>query len=460
MIKLVIFDLDGTLVESKEIHFRALNNALLKVLGKNFKISKSDHIKIFDGLSTHQKLQILKEKYKFDQKKLEKIAFEKEKNTIQRLNEIKVNKNILGVLNFLKRKKIKVAICTNAKRYFLNYFIYNLKYEKYFDFFSSNEDVKYKKPNPEQFLKTMAHFGVSPNETLIFEDSNHGVKAAIHSCAQYYIVKNFTDIDEMKIKYKISQSMKNKVIPKYDSLNIVIPMAGAGSRFFQAGYTFPKPLISIKNLTMIEVVLQSLSIEGNFIFIIRKEDIEKYNINYFLKNLKKKSKLVIIDKITEGAACSVLLAKKYINNKNPLIIANSDQYIEWDPLDFMYKVNNENIDGGILTFNSNHPKWSYAKVNKKGFVTKTIEKKPISDHATVGIYYWTKGSDFVYSAEEMIAKNDRTNNEFYICPSFNYLIRIKKKIIAYNVKEMWGLGTPEDLKYFLDHKLNKKNYLD
>ena len=104
-------------------------------------------------------------------------------------------------------------------------------------------------------------------------------------------------------------------------------------------------------------------------------------------------------------ACSALIAKKYINNDNPLIIANSDQYIEWDPIDFMYKLNNtKDVSGGILTFKSNHPKWSYVKVNKNLLVTKTVEKKPISDRATVGIYFWSKGADFVESAEEMIMK--------------------------------------------------------
>ena len=291
-------------------------------------------------------------------------------------------------------------------------------------------------------------------EYIILQDTNHGVNAAINSCANYYIVKNYTELNLSIIKNKVIKMNKIKPIPKYDDLNILIPMAGAGSRFFQAGYTFPKPLISIKNLTMIEVVLKSLNIDGNFIFIVRKEDIEKYNINYFLKNLKKKCNIVILDKITEGAACSALIAKKYINNKNPLIIANSDQYIEWDPIDFMYKLNNsKDISGGILTFKSNHPKWSYVKVNKNLLVTKTVEKKPISDRATVGVYFWSKGSDFVESAEEMIMKNDRTNNEFYICPSFNYLIKKKKKIIEYKIDEMWGLGTPEDLRYFIDNKL-------
>lgn len=455
MIKLVIFDLDGTLIDSKDIHFKALNLSLEKILGKKYKISKSQHLNIYDGLSTMQKLSLLQKEYKFSQKKLSKIAEEKEINTIKMLNSLKINENLLSVLKYLKKKNFKLALCTNAKKYFLNYFVNDLGYKKYFDYCSSNEDVKNKKPNPEQYLSTMAYFGISPLNTFIFEDSNHGVNAAINSCANYYIVKSYTDIDLSIIKNKIMKMNYNKPIPKYDDLNILIPMAGAGSRFFQAGYTFPKPLISIKNLTMIEVVLKSLNIDGNFIFIVRKEDIDKFNINYFLKNLKKKCKIVILDELTEGAACSALLAKNYINNENPLMIANSDQYIEWDPIDFMYKVNNnKDISGGILTFKSNHPKWSYVKVNNKLYVTKTVEKKPISDRATVGVYYWSKGSDFVNSVEEMIKVNDRTNNEFYICPSFNYLIKKNKKILEYKIDEMWGLGTPEDLKYFIDNKLD------
>ena len=130
-------------------------------------------------------------------------------------------------------------------------------------------------------------------------------------------------------------------------------------------------------------------------------------------------------------------------------MANSDQFIEWDASNVIYSFTNSNSDGGILTFKSSHPKWSYAKLNDEGYVIEVAEKKPISDNATVGIYFWKKGSDYVKYAEKMIEKNIRTNNEFYVCPVFNEAIQDSKKIIIKDINKMWGIGTPEDLNYYL-----------
>ena len=229
-------------------------------------------------------------------------------------------------------------------------------------------------------------------------------------------------------------------------------MAHAGSRFQKAGYIFPKPLIEINNKPMIQCVIDSLNLDGNFIFIVQKEHQEKYNINSVLKILKPNCKIIELDKITEGAACTTLLAKKYIDNNNPLVIANSDQYIKWDSIKSMYNFNSKKIDGSILTFEAIHPKWSYAKTDKNNFVTEVAEKKVISKNATVGIYFWKRGGDYVKYAEQMIKKNIRVNNEFYVCPVFNEAILDKKKIIIDPVEEMHGLGTPDDLNNFLNTK--------
>ena len=132
------------------------------------------------------------------------------------------------------------------------------------------------------------------------------------------------------------------------------------------------------------------------------------------------------------------------------MIANSDQYVEWDSNEFMYSMMADEIDGGILTFKSTHPKWSFAKLDDKGYVTEVAEKKPISNIATVGIYYWSKGSDYVRYGEQMIKKNIRVNDEFYVCPIYNEAIEDNKKIKTFNIDKMWGLGTPEDLNRFLE----------
>ena len=226
-------------------------------------------------------------------------------------------------------------------------------------------------------------------------------------------------------------------------------MAGAGSRFQQAGYTFPKPLIDVEGKPMIQLVVENLNIEANYIFVVQKEHRIKYNLDTLLNLIAPNCKIVEVDGITEGAACTALLAKDFIDNENPLFFANSDQFVEWDSNEFMYKMNETEADGGIVTFKATHPKWSFAKINSEGFVTEVAEKNPISDIATVGVYYWKRGSDYVKYAEQMKEKNKRVNNEFYVCPVFNEAIEGGSKIRIFEIEKMWGLGTPEDLEVFL-----------
>lgn len=229
-------------------------------------------------------------------------------------------------------------------------------------------------------------------------------------------------------------------------------MAGAGSRFEQAGYTFPKPLIDVKGKPMIQVVVENLNIDANYIYVVQKSHREKYNLDTLLNLITPGCKIVEVDGVTEGAACTALLAKEYINNDAPLFFANSDQFAEWDSNEFMYKMQETEADGGIVTFKAIHPKWSFAKIDNSGYITEVAEKNPISDNATVGFYYWKHGSDFVKYAEQMIAKNTRVNNEFYVCPVFNEAINDKKIVRAFEIKKLWGLGTPEDLRYFIENK--------
>jgi dTDP-glucose pyrophosphorylase len=240
---------------------------------------------------------------------------------------------------------------------------------------------------------------------------------------------------------------------KDDKMKVLIPMAGAGTRFEKAGYTFPKPLIEVRGKPMIQVVIDSIGIDAKHVFIAQKSHYEKYNLKDTLNLISPNCEISLTDGLTEGAACTTLLAKEYINNDQPLLIANSDQYVDWDSNEFMYSMMADNIDAGILVFESTHPKWSFAKLDENGFVSEVAEKKPISNLATVGIYFWRKGSDYVKYAEQMISKNIRVNNEFYVCPVFNEAIQDGKKVKVFKIEnnKMWGIGTPEDLKYFLEN---------
>ena len=247
---------------------------------------------------------------------------------------------------------------------------------------------------------------------------------------------------------------KNKTVSDVKKLNILIPMSGRGGAFLNAGYTFPKPLIAIKGKTMIEVVINNLkpSVSHRFIFVCLKEHHDKYDLHNILKRATKNEfDIVTVSGQTEGAACTALLATNYINKENDLIIANGDQFIDIKIDDFIKKSKNTKSDGVIMTFDSTHPKWSYARADKKGKVFETAEKRVISNNATVGIYYFKHGKDFVSGAQSMIHKNVRHNNEFYICPVFNELIVQNKDIRIYGIpeKKMYGLGTPEDLNIFV-----------
>lgn len=234
-------------------------------------------------------------------------------------------------------------------------------------------------------------------------------------------------------------------------MKIVVPMAGAGSRFEKAGYTFPKPLIEVQGQPMIAKVVENLNLQGQYIFLVQKAHYEKYDLKGLLNMIAPGCEIVQIDGLTEGAACTVLKAKQFIDNNEPLIIANSDQWIKWNSFETISSFNHKDSDGGILTFKSVHPKHSFAKVDGNGWVSEVAEKNPISNDATVGIYHWKRGSDFVKYAEQMIARDIRTNNEFYVCPVFNEAIKDGKKIKASLVDQMWGMGTPEELNNFLTH---------
>lgn len=235
-------------------------------------------------------------------------------------------------------------------------------------------------------------------------------------------------------------------------LNILIPMAGNGSRFVEKGYALPKPLIDVFGKPMIAWVIDNFKNIPNkkYIFICRLEHQNTHGIKEKLLNLAPNSEVIFVDHLTEGAACTTLLAKQYIDSDDSLIIANSDQFVSWDEVDFMEKTKS-NIDAAILTFYSNETKWSYAKLDENNYVTEVAEKKVISEEATVGIYFWKKGADYVKYAEQMISKNIRVNNEFYVCPVFNEAILDAKKIrtIKIDKKLMWGMGTPEDLDNFV-----------
>lgn len=449
---MVIFDLDGVLVDAREIHYEALNAALVAV-NKKYVIRRQEHLSTYDGLSTTKKLNMLTENKGLPKELHDSVWKLKQQKTVDIIDAFERDKRICSILKKLKDDGYSVACATNSIRKTAKLQLIRKGFFEYIDFLYSNQDVVKPKPSAEIYMRCMLRANVDPNETIVVEDSHHGRKAAINSGAHLCAVKNSSDVSYDKIKKMIDDiNSKESVKPKWQGgkMNVLIPMAGAGSRFAKAGYTFPKPLIEVKGKPMIQLVVENLNIDARHIFVVQKEHYDNYNLKHLLNLISPGCKIVQVDGMTEGAACTTLLAKEFIDNDEPLIFANSDQYLDWDSNEFMYSMEADGIDGGMLTFTATHPKWSFAKTNEDGLVTEVAEKKPISDIATAGIYYWKHGKDYVKYAEQMIDNNVRFNNEFYVCPVFNEAIKDGKKIKTFHFDGMWGIGTPEDLRTFLE----------
>lgn len=245
-------------------------------------------------------------------------------------------------------------------------------------------------------------------------------------------------------------------------LNIIIPMAGRGSRFLEAGYLLPKPLIDINGKHMIEVVINNLTPNCNhrFIFICQQEHVEDYALESVFSKACKNFEIIEINGITDGAAVSVLKAREYFDNDEPLMIANSDQWIDIDINKYLENMQSRNLDGSMLTMQATDSKWSYARVNEQGLVDKVVEKVVISNEATVGIYNFKRGSDFCYFADYMIENNLKSNGEFYVAPVYTFMAEQRRKIGIYNIGTeadgMYGLGIPSDLALFLNLDISKR----
>jgi beta-phosphoglucomutase-like phosphatase (HAD superfamily)/dTDP-glucose pyrophosphorylase len=437
-----IFDLDGVLIDSKEIHFRALNLALSEINSK-YSISKQEQESTYEGLSTKAKLDILSYS-KGLPKELHNIIWEKKQIYSSKMFQVfEKDEELVALFKIIKSFNIKIGVASNAIRDTVLNSLKSLGIYDFVDYALSNEDVSNPKPNPEIYKTMISLLGSSPEKTIIFEDSEIGQAAAKASLAKLFPVAERKDISLSYISKAIESLIPNN-LP-----NILIPMAGSGSRFFNAGYKDPKPLINVNGKPMIQRVVENLGIPGSYIFIVQAEHYKKYKLKSVLENIYPGCKIIQVDGVTDGAARTALLATEYINTQRPLIIANSDQLLDWDNSKFIAQLLDAGVDGNMALFLANENKWSYAKIQNNRIV-EVAEKLVISNNASTGIYGWAQGCDYVKYAKQMIDNDIRVNNEFYICPVYNEAIKDNKNILPMFVNKMHGLGTPEDLKIFIN----------
>lgn len=241
-----------------------------------------------------------------------------------------------------------------------------------------------------------------------------------------------------------------------NKINIVIPMAGAGSRFQVAGYKVPKPFIEFNGKMMIEHVLSSFkNINANFILVLQekflteeKEQLNKLKNNYNLD-------FVTVPKLTMGAAITALAAHKKIDKHSDILFADSDNIFNSNDIEnFINYVRKNELDGALLTFSSNEPCFSYAQIDKNGYLIKTKEKEVISNHAISGVYYFRDLEQFKDAVIDLVVESDLSKGEFYMSNVYNHLMKQTKKIGVYDIEHFDCVGTPEQLNEYIKGGLN------
>jgi dTDP-glucose pyrophosphorylase len=285
---------------------------------------------------------------------------------------------------------------------------------------------------------------IDPGEALVVEDSEAGLAAARAAGTHVMSVANPTEVNFYRVMLSVRAA---------ERLTLVVPAAGDGKRFAEVGYVYPKPLIDVEGRPMLcHAVDDFMSLDPRIVTIMQRDHVREFAAREVLDQHYPGIEVVEVERKTEGAACTVLLAEPYLNWDAELVLANSDQTVDVDLAEFIDAMRSRRADAGILTFRDTNPKWSFARTDATGRVLEVAEKRPISDQATVGIYYFRRAGDFIRGARQMIAKDVRVNGEFYVCPVFNELISAGLSVFVHQIERsaMNGLGTPEDLLAYLD----------
>jgi HAD superfamily hydrolase (TIGR01509 family) len=452
VVRAIVFDLDGVLVDAAPWHYEALTKAL-SVFG--FQIGTEEHEQKYNGLPTIEKLRLFSSRHGLPQKLHPLINELKQKYTEDLFRQrCQQSPAITEMLCELKQQGYLLGLASNSRRSTVDLVVEKMGLSRYLDVVLSHEEVGRPKPAPDIYQAAFRALGVTPKQALIVEDSPYGVQSARASGA---IVLQVVSADQVNLQnlsqflQSVSQSNERSATK---GLQILIPMAGEGSRFRAAGYDAPKPFIDVKGKPMIQWVIENvrpIDRDYRYLFLCRKQDLEKDARYACLEKLEPGHVTIPVPSLTQGAACTTLLASDALDEDAPLLIANSDQWVDTNISEFLKFCDDTQCDGAILTFPATGPKWSYARTDHDGRVLQVAEKKPISPDATVGIYFFKRAGDYLQAATRMINKDARVNNEFYVCPVYNELIAEGKLVRTFSIQahQMHGLGTPEDLQIFL-----------
>lgn len=439
--QLVAFDLDGTLLDCRDVHRDALDDALREEGLPP--ISEEEHLSRMDGLPTERKLSLLHAEARITQAQRERVADRKARFTAERIVPLGPEPRLTRLFAHLQGLGVATAVVSNARRRTVVDVLDALGLEP--DVVLSSEDVTEPKPSPEGYIRAMEAVGATQETTIVLEDAPAGKRAARASGARLVPVFDPADLTVENVSLYLAGGT---------SFDVIVPMAGDGSRFAAEGYELPKPLVDVDGEPMVRLAVRTLGLpEGRHVFLARSEHLSRPGMEGFLAGLAREALVVPVEHRTEGAACTVLLAAEVLDldtSTRPLVVMNSDQAISWDPDAALHRMVSRGLDGLVLCFPApdRNPKWSYAEEGPDGLIRRVAEKDPISDLATAGVYVWRRGRDFARTTRSMMYLGRKTRGEYYVCPTFQPLIDEGMRFEAPRC-EMHGLGTPGDLRTYL-----------
>ena len=422
-----LFDLDGVLSDTSNIHNMSTLEAFYKIKGYNLPDNFNNLIK--STITTKAKLEALRDTNIINDEDIEAIYDLKKNISDSKFNNLKKDNEKVKLFEYLKLNKCFISVVTNTNKKSAELILRNIGIFDYIDILITNNDVTNKKPHSEPYIRAISHFGATLEKYIIFEDSEIGLQSAYGTGAFVYKVNNLKEVNINTINN----------INDITNINILIPMAGLGSRFVERGFKKIKPLIEIDGVPMIKKAIDSLNINGNYIFILRSNENIKELKNYLL-DYKPNCKIVDVNYLTEGSASSCYLAKELINNDNELLIANCDQYLEWDSNNFLKNTRERNLDCSLLTYESDDVKNSFIKMDAKNEKAIQIrEKENISNNALVGVHYFKKGKYFTESYEEIYENKTKFKNEYYVSTVCDNMIQKNYNVghFKLNRSEKW-----------------------
>uniref|UniRef100_A0A6C0D058 Nucleotidyl transferase domain-containing protein n=1 Tax=viral metagenome TaxID=1070528 RepID=A0A6C0D058_9ZZZZ len=459
--KVIVFDLDGVLVESKEIHYIALNNAISSIAGDQFIIKRNEHEMIYDGLSTNQKLNILSQQKGLLHELHKKIWNLKQDITLELCKtDISEDKNIILTLTTLKSLGFAISVASNCIRASVIVLLQSIGIFDLIDAFFSNEDVIEPKPAPDIYIKAANAFGVSPTSIIVIEDSTKGFEAATRARANLIKVDGPHEITCEYLIPKIIKYEKDKI-----DVNIIFPLAKAPHEFWISGCDInaievPLWLADSGGMPIIEVIIKNLNtscINPQFIFIVRSSHIKRFNLYSLFPKICEYAKCIIIPvEYTIGAVDSVLYASEYIDNSTPILISDGTVYFNWP--ESVYGIDsliNQDCEGSILVHQSNDQNWSYVNLNNDNETVNSVSVRTVtSELACIGVYFWKNGYNFVNDAKKVMSKTTREWGVHYIVEVINESLQHNSKFNAINVPKFWMLRSIQEISQFTLENIN------